>query len=436
MHYWFKLLIKFILLSVLLSVSFFNFANAEKKGIQIFKDNKIQILNIDKEYSLYSPINGHLIYSNGHFYLFNKNKNIVIDLLWLQNHHKIWLIQKWEKLWQTYKNKWSVSVKLFSLPQNYNVNVFFFNLLLKKNIQQLDLKYNKIPFKNKVKNDYYYDEYYDKFYEWLHFYASNSVLTEIELLSYKLTTDYKFINIINQYNINNLNLTPKQKILYNDYYKFSSCLYNKQVNTCKEEFPNEYKSYNEKITNIYWNIYFDQDKLYMKKIINKNWQKNIKWYTIPKWQINIYKNKNINKSYFLTLAAINKQECWRLDWACLSKWDAWPFQINFIHKKDYYKSKKLVYEIRNEKDNKIKQTKIENLFNFQLDWTINRLNILSQKFCKNQKWDNLSKCMAILHNWNTSKTCYKWWKFTDFRYCYADSVVSIKNNFRKKYNLY
>jgi len=406
-----------------------------------YSDNSL-ILKLPSKQEIISPINWTIQKIGKKIFVYNKNKNIVLEIDWIEKYNNIIKIKKWEIIWITKKN-WKFKVKLLSEDQGMKVNIYFFKKLF-KNFSEKNLKkdknihFNNYSYLKKLsKYESFNKEYYKKFFKWLNINAKNSVLSESELLSYKLTTKDKFIDIINFFKNNHLILNKEQELKYFRYRNFTKCLYSETIEYCKVKYPNELKDLNNLISEIYNVIILPNDKDYLQQIINKNktlnLNKNI--YNIPDWKVKIYSTKNIDKNMFLTLAAINKQECWREDWACLSGWDAWPFQINYIHTKDYVKSKKMVYEIRKTIDQNKKQKLIEELFNYQLDWTINRFNRLSSRFCKNDKDNNLTKCLAILHNWNNRRSCYSYWKWIPFKYCYSNSVVNIKRKYLDIYKI-
>jgi hypothetical protein len=265
-------------------------------------------------------------------------------------------------------------------------------------------------------------------------------LSEKELLTYKLTLNKKFSDIVLKYdNWINLLENNEQKECFKRNIIFLNCLLNSPEFFCKAKYKKEYIYYNKLITETYWTYFIPDELSFYIKILNNSYQikknnSNYKFYISP-WKIKYFVKYNVNENDFLTLNSINNQECWLESGACLSGWDAWPFQINFIHKEDYKYSKNLVNKIKRTKDLKEKQKIIEELFDFQLKWTINRMWRLNNRFCKNQYNDNLTRCQAILHNWNTRKTCYRWWRYIDFRYCYADSVLYIKRKTKQIYKI-
>jgi len=406
-----------------------------------YSDNSL-VLKLAKQQEIISPINWTIEKIGKTIFIYNKDKSIVLEISWIKQYNNIKNIKKWDLIWIT-KNNWKFKVKLLSEDQNIKVNIYFFKKLFKdfynKELKEEDkILFNKYTyFKKLTKYESFNKDYYRKFFNWLYDNAKKSVLSETELLSYKLTTKNKFIDIINSFKKNKLNLNREEQLKYFKYREFSKCLYSETIEYCKTKYPNELKDLNNLISEIYNVIIFPNNKKYLEKIINKNktlnLSKNI--YNIPDWKVKIYSTKNIDKNMFLTLISINKQECGREDGACLSGWDAWPFQINYIHSKDYIKSKQLVYKIRRTQNIEQKQKLIEELFNYQLDWTINRFNRLSSKFCKNDKANTLTKCLAILHNWNNRRSCYSNWNWIPFKYCYSNSVVNIKRKYIDIYNI-
>lgn len=391
----------------------------------------------DKSY-IYSPFDGWFNYINWNFYLYNKNKTIVIKLKGLSKYKNKTKIHKNDLIWVINKDKFYIKVYLKSKEQNVKVNIWFLSLLLKKEEPKVDITYNKVSFLDKIKKHSYFDSDYYKFFIWLSNNANKSLLSEKELLTYKLTLNDKFFNIVTKYDNWSLFLNKEEKKKYKQFYKFTDCLYNSPEFFCKEKYKKEYIHYNQLIKETYWWYYIPEELSFYKDILKKiNTNKNTGYYSIAPWKIKYYVKYNVNENDFLTLNAINKQECWLESGACLSAWDAWPFQINYIHDKDYKYSRSLVKQIKNTKNLTEKQKLIEKLFDFQLNWTILRMNRLKNEwFCKSQTGDSLTRCQAILHNGNTRKTCYRGWRYIDFRYCYADSVVWIKHKIKQYYKIW
>ena len=90
--------------------------------------------------------------------------------------------------------------------------------------------------------------------------------------------------------------------------------------------------------------------------------------------------------------------------------DAWPFQINQIHKYDHLRSEEL-----------IKRWDKEELFRFQLRWIVHRIIKFDNAYCKTINDDKRVYKQAVLHNWNTRYNPY----YKQFRYYYATKVLNI-----------
>jgi len=162
----------------------------------------------------------------------------------------------------------------------------------------------------------------------------------------------------------------------------------------------------------------EDDNNYLKNIVTMNqevlttyWKSNV--FTIPNWKYDILEEFNLSDDEKLVYIVINNIECGKEDWFCLSwgKWNVWPFQINYIHTDSYWHSRKLIDE-----------WKKEELYRYQLGWTIERTNRGKNWVCKNTYGDSLLKCLLKFHNWNNTEVS-EWVKFKDI---YASKWVEFK----------
>lgn len=120
-------------------------------------------------------------------------------------------------------------------------------------------------------------------------------------------------------------------------------------------------------------------------------------FKIPDWKMKIYYKHDISLETIIKLHTLNSIECGRWDWLCnRADSDVWPFQINFIHKKEFKKSLEL-----------IKEKKVEELFEYQMLWTWARMKRMEKNFCKKRQTQSKKmECQAILHNWGKKAKSY------------------------------
>lgn len=133
---------------------------------------------------------------------------------------------------------------------------------------------------------------------------------------------------------------------------------------------------------------------------------------IPEWKAKIYSEFGLKQNTILMLHSINLVEYWKEDWMCLSPRhaDAWPFQINQIHRSDHLRSEEL-----------IRRWDKEELFRFQLRWMIPRIIKFDNKYCNKLNDEKRVYMQSVLHNWNTRYNKY----YKQFRYYYATKVLNI-----------
>jgi len=141
-------------------------------------------------------------------------------------------------------------------------------------------------------------------------------------------------------------------------------------------------------------------------------------YTIPHWKNNIMDKYWLNSRQKIHYHIINTSlECSREDWFC--KWggwaDVWPFQINQIHKNEWY------YQ----SINMINEWKQNELYEYQLKWTIDRMERFKNKWQCSWTETEVYKCMLVRHNWNTKYNATYW----QFRYFYAAKWLTAKSTY-------
>jgi len=460
-----------ILISLILSsLSLYNnvYANEETKNniSQIVSNNIYNEENIQKsEFWLtlkntntdsllvYSPFDGISIKKNNNIYIYDDESKLVIELSWIysttindkdainiEKHQIIWLAPRY------------IQIKTFIkwIPQSTEVNELFLKLLLKNNFENdnfKDIQINKSGLLDYFRKKQYFDAQYNSFFNALNDNSEYTLITQHELFIWKLLTEETFSDIVIKFNNNELNydtLSIENKELYNKYNEYITYIYSYHYT---DELDNKFKDVEEKLINVVSKIYnkliLPEEKDFFSQVIENNkdkwnilwtfkmWTTTRNWFKVPDWKVKIYLKKDIDKNYFLTLSAINNMECGLENGACFNWADAWPFQINQIHRDDFAKSRKMVDKIKSTQDEQI----MKDLFEYQLDWTVNRLNRLKWSFCSWKTGDNLTRCMAILHNGNNRKNCYMNGKYIEHKYCYAEWVIKVKRILEDNYKL-
>jgi hypothetical protein len=137
-------------------------------------------------------------------------------------------------------------------------------------------------------------------------------------------------------------------------------------------------------------------------------------YSLPQWKYDIMDKVWLPDSQKLHYQILNNLECWSEWWYCPGR-SAGPFQINIEYHK---KERKYSMELINEK-------KYKELYEFQLRWTLERLESYKKSKC-NKRWveNEVFRCMMIVHNWNNKASSIKGLKFKDV---YAMKGLEIKN---------
>lgn len=135
--------------------------------------------------------------------------------------------------------------------------------------------------------------------------------------------------------------------------------------------------------------------------------------SIPKWKNDIMNEFNLTVDEKLFYSSINNIECWDETWFCVSPggWNAGPFQMNKIHGDNFYYSKKLINEWNKEE-----------LYRFQLNWTINRMKSGEKRICNGYKQESLFTCLYKFHNWNNTVI---WTDGTKYKDLYATKALLV-----------
>lgn len=167
----------------------------------------------------------------------------------------------------------------------------------------------------------------------------------------------------------------------------------------------------------------DVPKSWLSKIITKNQEvigtyyhgKTLRnAYSLTSWKYEIMEKIWLVDAQKLHYQVMNNLECWDEDGYCV--WaNIWPFQINRqYHPIEWNKSLEL-----------IKAKKREELYEYQLRWTVNRSEDYKKRMC-NAKWpkeNEIFRCMMIVHNWNNKAVAWTNLKFKDV---YAMKWLEIK----------
>lgn len=361
---------------------------------------------------------------------------------------------------------------ILDLKVNDNIFIRFMDLDITKKLSNIIKKWDVLWIKKENFNILLYNKEKDSTKKFLLSRLDNYFDKKIEPFFNKLE-DISYKYWIPQEELFLIKILTKEKfdIIWPNYEKY-------KIITEKEEYK-EYKEYLEKIflDNNIKNINIKNDKFFYETIMYiysiyqiddfyiklryNNYtledQYRIKYgktehflNKIDNRKLDIYEKHNINKDYMLMLNAMSNVECPALDWMCFNWADVWPFQINQIHKDNfyYYLNFYNTYKYCNENDqacyNKywlnnylwLKKEQIKkDLFEKQLIWTLDRFDRIGDKFCNWLSWDNFDKCLSILHNWNNNKTCMFYWKKIEVKYCFADKVSFFKKNIKKIYKL-
>lgn len=443
-----QIFFKFITIFILI---FFNYWIVNTYQYQ----SKKPFIEKKDSYELYSPFDWKIEYFKTYSKIYNKDKSIVIKLKTTQINFNTYIIEKNKSFGVFNSNNLPLEVYINWIKQNSYINRIFLEFLLwnnyyLQNIDKSSIKINNRKLLDFFKNKHYFDEDYQNFFSKLNQTSKYSLISENDLFLWKIITEDKFIDIVDNYKNKKLSIDKLNNEDKKTYFKIKE--YIEYINTGipDKEKDIKYKDIEYKIVwvinKIYNKFYIPEDKYYLKNVVNYNDEKEDvlaqfkMWNTLHNsmkvynWKIKSYADKNIDKEYFLSLSAINNMECRRSDGACFNWADAWPFQINrMAHEYDFKKSKKLVDMIKLEKnENERNKLKYE-LFDYQLDWTISRLDRLKPKFCQWKTGDNLTRCLAILHNGNNSKTCYMNGQYVEHKYCYAEWVIKIKRIIEQSY---
>lgn len=133
--------------------------------------------------------------------------------------------------------------------------------------------------------------------------------------------------------------------------------------------------------------------------------------SIPRWKYIIMQKVWLNDVQKLHYHSINTIECWNEYWNCINERDVGPFQINIKNHEEAYARSKTMLE----------SWDFEKLYEFQLKWTIDRLEKYKLTLCKDRpedkllwkkEWEEVTFwCMLKIHNWNVKE----WKKWSDFK---------------------
>lgn len=444
------------------------------------------------------PKNNIIYSNNDSIYFWYNDKywnKFLVKTKWLYEYifnNINWSVEFWKILWDIWKTNKEKEVNI-SLFINWNLQKKDIHDLFFKNLYNNDL--TNILYKNKdslflenLVNKELIDNYKSFFYKIDNISKENN-FSNIDLLIYRIINkdNYSIENIIKKIKNNTnkenfgINFDNKDYINLNNYLL---CEKRWKSNFCYKEERKWFFLLRDKLFSIYWEkelfkehknitntfskfnfLNTKYDWFVISKVISGNTSYNV--FKIQDWKLDIYEKYSIiywlDEDYILNLNAINNIECWDINWFCSRNWsDIWPFQINYIHEESHQYSKNYLlanecYNSIDKDDCYIKNNIPENLrnkptddlkkelFDYQLSWVLSRFKWtnsrkwIEQNYCSNNdgslfKWEELLKCLSVLHNWNNNKTCDMWWEeLVEYKYCFAKKVNLVKNELMNIY---
>lgn len=229
-----------------------------------------------------------------------------------------------------------------------------------------------------------------------------------DILLKKISDDIHIINLINTWSIidswsviNSWNIINTWGVIDNNWINdFSNSLKDDLDKNLDNEEDTNYIDY-WILSNILTN---NQEVITTFRYWKNNWLHNV--ISLPKWKYNILKDIWVEDNFdILVINTINNLECWDEKWNCVSSWwwNIWYYQINFIHKELFNKSKKL-----------LRDWDYENLYKEQSIWTYNNIKN-SKNICEKRKSNENSFFRCLLENHNRNNKIIAWWmKFKEF----------------------